>query len=197
MTQAKTRLTFEEYLNLDAEGWLDRGLPEGRCEYIDGEVVELPFEDRINAKIALFLLARLLEVFPEDQLCCKDTEIEVSSSQARTRVPDLMLLSVELAAILGDGRSRITLTMPPPELIVEVVSPGERNEKRDYKHKAAEYAARSVPEYWAIHPEERKVTVFTLQGTAYKETVYTEEMIVPSRFEVLRLTPAQILQRKR
>jgi Uma2 family endonuclease len=197
MTQAQTRLTFEEYLSLDAEGWLDRDLPEGRCEYIDGEVVELPFEDRINAKIALFLLARLLEVFPEDQLCCKDTEIEVSGSKAKTRVPDLMLLSAELAAILGDGRSRITMTMPPPELIVEVVSPGDRNGKRDYQDKSAEYAARSVLEYWAINPEDRKVTVFTLQGKSYQRTDYTEEMVIPSQFEGLRLTPVQIFNRRR
>ncbi len=115
MTQASRKLTFEEYLTLKAEDWVRLGLPEGRCEFIDGEIVQLPFEDRINAKIALFLLTRLANVFPEDRLCCKDTEIEVRSSKARTRVPDLMLLSEELAAVLGDGRSTITLDMPPPD----------------------------------------------------------------------------------
>jgi Uma2 family endonuclease len=197
MTQAARKLTFEEYLTLNAEVWVRLGLPEGRCEFVDGEIVELPFEDRINAKIALFLLTRLANVFPEDRLCCKDTEIEVRSSKARTRVPDLMLLSEDLAAVLGDGRSTITLDMPPPDLIVEVVSPGSTNENRDYNLKRAEYAARRVPEYWAIAPEESKITVFTLVNGAYEEAVYTGKMFIQSRFEVLRLTAEQVLKRKR
>lgn len=191
------RLSFEEYLNLDAEDWVRLGLPEGRCEFVDGEIVELPFEDRINSKIALFLLTRLLHEFPEDRLCCKDTEIEVTGNKARTRVPDLMLLSEELAVVLGDGRSSITLNMPPPDLIVEVVSPGSTNENRDYLWKRSEYAARRVLEYWAIAPEESKVIVFTLVNGFYEEAVYTGDMMIQSRFEVLRLTAEQVLKRKR
>lgn len=177
MTQAARKLTFQEYLNLDAEDWVRLGLPEGQCEFIDGEIVQLPFEDRINAKIALFLLTRLANVFSEDRLYCKDTEIEVISNKARTRVPDLMLLSEDLAAVLGDGRSTITLDMPPPDLIVEVVSPGPTNENRDYHLKRSEYAARRVPEYWAIAPEENKSAVFTLRNGVYEEAVYTGEMV--------------------
>ena len=197
MTQAARKLTFEEYLTLNAEDWVRLGLPEGRCEFVDGEIVQLPFEDRINAKIALFLLTRLASVFPEDRLCCKDTEIEVRGSKARTRVPDLMLLSAELAAVMGDGRSTITLDMPPPDLIVEVVSPGSTNENRDYNLKRSEYAARHVPEYWAIDPSESKITVFTLVNGRYEEAVYTNEMLIQSQFEVLRLTAEQVLKRKR
>lgn len=191
------RLSFEEYLNLDAEDWVRLGLPEGRCEFVDGEIVELPFEDRINSKIALFLLTRLLNEFPEDRLCCKDTEIEVTGNKARTRVPDLMLLSEELAVVLGDGQSSITLNMPPPDLIVEVVSPGSTNENRDYRWMRSEYAARRVLEYWAIAPEESKVTVFTLVNGFYEEAVYTGDMMIQSRFEVLRLTAEQVFKRKR
>lgn len=197
MTQAAKNLTFDQYLNLDAEDWLRLGLPEGRCEFVDGEIVELPVEDRINAKIALFLLTRLLNVFPEDRLCCKDTEIAVRSNKARTRVPDLMLLSEELAAALGDGRSTVTLDMPPPDLIVEVVSPGSTNENRDYQLKRTEYAARRVPEYWAIDLEENKITVFTLTDGQYTETVYTGAMVIQSQIEVLRLTAEQVLKRRR
>jgi Uma2 family endonuclease len=197
MTQAARKLSFEEYLTLNAEDWVQMGLPESRCEFVNGEVVQLPFEDRINAKIALFLLTRLATIFPEDQLCCKDTEIQVRSSKAQTRVPDLMLLSEELAAILGNGRSTITLDMPPPDLIVEVVSPGSTNENRDYNLKRSEYAARQVPEYWAIDPEAGKITVFTLVGGSYEEAVYTGEMVINSRFEVLRLMAEQVLRLKR
>lgn len=187
---SKTQMTFEEYLYYD-------GGTDKHYEFVGGELVEMPPEDRINSKIALFLLTKLLEIFPEERLCYKDTEIEVTGAMAQTRLPDLMLLSEELALILGDGRGTITRDMPPPDLIVEIVSPGLTNEQRDYRYKRSEYAARGVPEYWAVHPEAEKVTVFTLENGFYEEAVYTEEMVIQSRFEVLRLTVEQVLKRKR
>ncbi|NJN49181.1 MAG: hypothetical protein HC805_04565 [Alkalinema sp. RL_2_19] len=43
--------------------------------------------------------------------------------------------------------------MPVPQLVVEVVSPGEPGEKnydRDYVEKRCEYAARGIAEYWIV-----------------------------------------------
>jgi Uma2 family endonuclease len=62
MTQATTRLTFEEYANLDAEHWVHLGLPEGRCEYVEnGELNELPPESRPNLRIANYLFLLLTQ----------------------------------------------------------------------------------------------------------------------------------------
>jgi Uma2 family endonuclease len=63
--------------------------------------------------------------------------------------------------------------------------------------KRSEYAARRVPEYWAIDPEASKITVFILVNGVYEQAVYTGEMVICSRFEVLRLTAEQVLKRKR
>lgn len=188
---AQTQMTFEEYLAYD-DG------TDKHYEFEGGELVEMPPESPRNSKIALFLLAILLETFSEDLLCHKDTEIAVSGTQVQARLPDLMMLSEELATILNStSRGTITLEMPPPDLIIEVVSPGSANENRDYRFKRSEYAARGVPEYWAIDPDERKITVFTLINGFYEESVYTGEMLISSRFEMLRLTAEQILNRKR
>ncbi len=116
---------------------------------------------------------------------------------AQTRLPDLMVLSEELADMLGDDRGIITRDMPPPELIIEVVSPGKTNQERDYRFKRSEYAAKGVPEYWVINPEASKVTVFTLEAGFYEEVMYTGEMLIQSRFEVLQLTVEQVLKRQR
>jgi Uma2 family endonuclease len=184
----KKRMTFEEYLHYD-DG------TDTHHELVGGELVEMPPEDRINSKIALFLLGKLLQVLPEDQLCCKDTEIEVTGAKAQTRLPDLMVLSEELAAILGDGRGTITRDMPPPQLIVEVVSPGSANEQRDYRYKRSEYAARGVSEYWVVNPEARRITVFTLVDGFYEAAEYSGEMLVQSQFDELKLKAEQILKR--
>jgi Uma2 family endonuclease len=188
MPNTTQKMTFEEYLAYD-DG-TDR-----HYELVDGELVEMPPEDRINSKIALFLLAKLLKVFPEDRLCYKDTELEVSGSLVKTRLPDLMLLSEPLAMILGDGRGTITREMPPPELIIEVASPGKTNEERDYRYKRSEYAARGVFEYWVINPKDSHITVFSLEAGFYEAAVYTGQMVLQSQFEVLRLTADQVLKR--
>lgn len=191
MTQfTKKRMTFEEYLRYD-DG------TDKRYEFVDGELIEMPPESPLNSRIARFLLAILLERFSEDLVCYKDTEIAVSGSQVQTWLPDLMVLSEETATILNStSRGTIALEMPPPELIIEVVSPGKINEERDYRFKRSEYAARGVSEYWVIDPEASKVTVFTLEAGFYEEAVYTEEMRINSRFEVLQLTAEQVLKRR-
>jgi Uma2 family endonuclease len=184
-------MTFEEYLAYDDE-------TDKHYEFERGELVEMPPESPLNSRIARFLFAVLLTVFSEDLICHKDTEIAVSGTQVQARLPDLMLLSEELADILNSsGRGTITLEMPPPDLIVEVVSPGSTNENRDYRFKRSEYAARGVLEYWVINPDENKITVFTLVNGFYEEAVYTGEKVIQSRFEVLRLTAEQVLKRKR
>ena len=192
MTQAKSRFrTFEEYLSYD-----DR--TDKHYEFEGGELVEMPPESPLSSRIARFLFAILLTVFSEDLICHKDTEISVSGTQVQARLPDLMLLSEELAEILNSSsRGTITLEMPPPDLIVEVVSPGATNENRDYRFKRSEYAAKGVPEYWAIDPDENKITIFTLVNGFYEEAVYTGEGVIQSQVEVLRLTAEQILKRKR
>jgi Uma2 family endonuclease len=54
------------------------------------------------------------------------------------------------------------------DLVMEVVSEGTANRERDLVHKRQEYAAASIPEYWIVDPEAQRITVLTLDGTAYR-----------------------------
>lgn len=56
MTQAARQLTFEEYISLEDSD----GLPERRCEFVDGELVELPPESGSNDAIANYLFLMLV-----------------------------------------------------------------------------------------------------------------------------------------
>ncbi|MBD2261158.1 Uma2 family endonuclease [Pseudanabaena sp. FACHB-2040] len=167
MAQAIAKhLTFEEYLAYD-DG------TDTRYELVNGELVPMPPESRLNAKTAMFLLFELRKFVSEHRLCHKDTEIEVTGRFATARLPDLMVLTEELAEILkGAPRATITRDMPP-QFVVEVVSPGQENANRDYRYKRSEYAARGIPEYWIADPIKQQVTVFTLVEGLYEEVVYT------------------------
>ena len=70
--------------------------------------------------------------------------------------------------MLTQRRLTITLDMPPPRLIAEVVSPGKTNRDRDTIHKRSQYAALGVPEYWLIDPDGKTVTVLALGAEDYQ-----------------------------
>jgi Uma2 family endonuclease len=122
------------------------------------------------------------------------TELAVYSRQVGVRSPDLIVFSEELATVMqGATRSLILMDMPPPLLVVEVVSPSQEN--RDYRHKRSEYAARGIAEYWIVDPIAHKVTVLEWVEGFYDERVYEGEIAIASSiFTDLHLTAAQVLQ---
>jgi Uma2 family endonuclease len=73
--------------------------------------------------------------------------------------PDIVWASNErLARVLGaDGKLH-----QAPELVVEVLSPGSANERRDRKTKLGLYSRRGVDEYWIVDWRSRKIEVYRL-----------------------------------
>jgi Uma2 family endonuclease len=55
-----------------------------------------------------------------------------------------------------------------PELVVEVLSPGKRNEYRDRVAKLKLYSRRGVSEYWIVDWVRRLVEVYRREGDALK-----------------------------
>jgi Uma2 family endonuclease len=62
-------------------------------------------------------------------------------------IPDLIWISKERLAQGLDAAGHFTVA---PELIVEVLSPGERNIKRDKETKLKLYSLHEVEEYWIV-----------------------------------------------
>lgn len=167
-------LTMEEYLAYD-DG------TDTRYELVDGELVEMPPESQVNANIAKFLLFELAKHLAIALLAFKDTEIEVTGRRARCRLPDLIVHSEESrAALVGAKRATLTRDMPPPAIVIEVVSPGQEHRNRDYRYKRTEYAARGIAEYWIIDPELQQVTLCLWVNGQYEDTVYTGETPIKS-----------------
>ena len=118
----------------------------------------------------------------------------MTGQRTRVRLPDLMILTEELFTAIDGRRATITQDVPPPALVVEVVSPGKVNEDRDYRYKRSEYAARGIPEYWIVDPGQAKVTVLMWVDGLYEEAVFQgSNSIVSTTFPDLKLTAAQVL----
>lgn len=168
MTQAIRKLTFEEYANLDAEEWVKRGLPEGRCEYVnEWELNELPSESEPNDFLARYLLFVLASsgIVPLRLIAIHTCEIAVVG-KPKTRFPDLVILQEEHLELMKK-RLFIQLTMSAPKLVAEVVSPGDENHRRDYEEKRRQYQERGISEYWLLNPETETIEVLELKEGRY------------------------------
>jgi Uma2 family endonuclease len=184
-------MSLEDYLAYSAAR-------EVRYELVRGVLVDMGAESKLNAQIVMFLVVHLSTLGIPHYLLANKVEIVVSSDDATTRYPDLVLLTAELEALLEDtSRYLVQATMPAPALVVEVVSPGEPGEDnydRDYVEKRQEYAARGIPEYWIVDPDRQVVLVLTLHGQTYQEQQFIgTDTIVSPALPKLNLTAQQLL----
>jgi Uma2 family endonuclease len=142
------RMTLEEYLTYD-DG------TDTRYELANGVLVEMGAESPINNKIAIFLMFTFASLGIPYRLFATGHQIEVASTKATARQPDLIVHSEDSdAAIMTDGKL-LRLNQPAPLLVVEVVSNSDMDKKsraRDYVEKREEYASRGIPEYWIVDP---------------------------------------------
>lgn len=156
-------MTFEQYLQWD-DG------PDRRYELVDGKLIELPPESEPNTSLTNFLFLKLVEAgLPFRQVQPHTCELQVpvlQSGDPANRYPDLVILREEHLELTCQ-RLTITFDMLPPYLVLEVVSPRERNRDRDYGRKRQQCAARGIPEYWLVDPAEKGITVLSLEQGQY------------------------------
>ena len=175
MVIAPQIISLEDYFNYEDE-------TENRYELENGELLTMPPESDLNLRIASFSFAYFaIQGIPSYRLRI-GTEIVVTGSKATVRLPDLMVLSEELViALQSASRSTITMDMPPPQLVIEVVSPGKKNRDRDYRYKRSQYQARGISEYWIVDPIEQKITIFNLVEGLYEERIFKEDQAIASQ----------------
>ena len=155
MIQVKPRFqSFKEYLTYD-DG------TDKLYELFNGELIEVPPESGKNVQIAnrLFLIFALL--LGTDRVRGHGLELEVNG-EPRNRYPDLTILRSEHIEQLAK-RNTVRLTMSPPLLVVEVVSPGELQRNRDYIAKRVQYQDCGIPEYWIIDPNTQAILILELK----------------------------------
>lgn len=77
-------------------------------------------------------------------------------------IPDVVWASNERLAVLLDEAGHLTAA---PELVVEVLSPGAENNRRDRDLKLRLYSTRGVQEYWIVDWQLQQVEVYRRQDS--------------------------------
>jgi Uma2 family endonuclease len=108
-------------------------------------------------------------------------------------IPDIVWSSWGRLWAAEDRAGHFTLA---PELVVEIVSPGAENERRDRQTKLALYSRRGVDEYWIVDWQRRTIDVYrrTTGGLELAQTLSAdgilESPLLPGfRLEVTRIWP--------
>jgi Uma2 family endonuclease len=135
-------------------------LPENegtRYEIIDGELF-VTRSPHWNHQKVILKLGRVLDAWSEETgLGQASPGAGVLFSESDNVIPDLVWVSRERFALLLDEAGHLT---GAPELVVEVLSAGAANERRDREAKLKLYSTRGVQEYWIVDWQTQQLEVY-------------------------------------
>lgn len=162
-------LTYEEWLQLPEA--------EGVEEVVNGELRKMP-PNKLPHAYTVENLADLLKAKLDHQTVWVVVTIfglVIRRNPVTARVPDLAVF-IKSKIIEQDGYIHSA-----PELIVEVLSPG--NTRAEREEKLRDYASVGVPEVWVVSPEAQTVEVLLLQdGRLVTTKLLREGQLAPTRF---------------
>ncbi|MGW0841215.1 Uma2 family endonuclease [Streptomyces sp. NPDC002787] len=166
--------------------WKAMDPPEGyRAEIIEGAIELSPTTRRSHGLIAN-RLRRALDRFLDggDYTCYQGGNV-IHDSKAW--IPDAFVAPEDTEPCGDEDEDDLGVTAESVHLIVEVVSPGERNQDRDRVKKRREYARAGIPVYVVIddYDGEGAVTLFTgprPEAADWADTrrfAYDTEVVIP------------------
>jgi Uma2 family endonuclease len=147
---AAQRMTLEEWAQRDED---DTG------ELVDGVLVEEEVPSTIHELVIAWLVTTLTVWGRPRKALVLGSGLRMAVSRKRGRIPDM-------AVYLAGGRRPQPrgLIDVPPSIMVEIVTPTPRDERRDRIEKLSEYAAFGVRWYWLVDPEMRTLEVLERQA---------------------------------
>lgn len=154
--------TTVRFTNADVEALPDR-LDDTRYEVIDGELFVTSQPHWEHQLTGSALIVALWQWSLQTGLGVPNTAPGVIFSPEDGVAPDVVWISrARLDRGLGaDGKLHAA-----PELVVEILSPGATNERRDREAKLKLYAREGVDEYWIVDWRARAVAVYRRAGDA-------------------------------
>jgi Uma2 family endonuclease len=93
-------------------------------------------------------------------------------SESDSVIPDVVWVSKAKLAAIEDEAGHLTAA---PELVVEVLSPGQQNEVRDRENKLRLYSVTGVQEYWILNRFTQQVELYRRLDNQLTQVVTLEK----------------------
>ncbi len=170
---AELKLTYEDYVNFPNDG--------NRHEIIDGEHFMTP-SPQTRHQIVSKNLQWILETYARETGLghVLFAPVDVVLSDTTVAQPDILLVRKEREHII-----KRNFIEGPPDLIIEILSPG--GERLDRQTKMKSYALLGVPENWIVDFETRILEQYVLKGQLYQREGVFAETFSPTLFPGLTI----------
>ena len=165
-------LEAREPSGLTLEAWADLDEDE-EGELVDGRLVEEEMPSYLHEAIVVWLIAVLRGwVRPRGGwVFASEAKLGIQVLK-RGRKPDVTMF---LPGSQPPKRSA-SMATEPPDVVVEVISPRPRDERRDRIEKTSDYAAFGVRFYWLLNPQIRTLEILELDADGrYKVALSASE----------------------
>jgi Uma2 family endonuclease len=181
--QAKNQLTLQEFINLSP------GEGDITYELVDGQAIPKMSPKFFHAKLTRVLL-NLIEQSSEGkgEVCPEWAVALTRRGQDWMPIPDILYISYERLPANWDENEACPV---PPNLVIEIISPGQTFGQMAAK--AKDYLDAKVLRVWVVDSQARSITVF--YPDAAPQTYMREELLKDSLFEGLEFTVEQVFQR--
>ncbi|MFP4134353.1 MAG: Uma2 family endonuclease [Halothece sp.] len=169
-------------------------LPENEelCrEIIDGELFVTRAPHWKHQEIILAIGGALYQWSKQAKAGIVASSPGIISSQENSVIPDLVWVSNQRLSEIEDEAGHFTGF---PELVVEVLSPGEKNIYRDKQAKLKLYSQGGVQEYWIVDRFTQQVEVYRQDNEqlTLKSTLTTSDSLTSPLFAEFRLMIKEI-----
>jgi Uma2 family endonuclease len=172
MTAHAHKMTVEEWYALDEEV---------RCELVDGFLVEEEVTGYAHELIVSRLIRQIGNWADDHGAIVAGSNASFAIRTDRGRKPDVDVYLAGSKRPPANGVVRV-----PPSIMVEVVTPTPRDQRRDRVEKVADYAEFGVRWYWLVDPELRSFEILELTGGRYAHAIgVTEGRVEPPGCEGL------------
>jgi Uma2 family endonuclease len=148
MTAHAQRMTVDEWFALDEEV---------RCELVDGFLVEEEVTGYAHEVVVGALIQSLRNWGQERGALIAGSNVGFAIRADRGRCPDIDVYLAGAKRPPPNGVVRV-----PPSIMVEVVTPVPRDQRRDRVEKVQDYAAFGVRWYWLVDPQLRTFEILEL-----------------------------------
>ncbi|MEL7036792.1 MAG: Uma2 family endonuclease [Cyanobacteria bacterium J06592_8] len=153
-------------------------LPDNGCHYeiIEGDLFVTRAPHWKHQKVCVNLVQELNLWSIKTGLGEATIAPGVIFTEADNVIPDVVWVSSERLAIALDAAGHL---IEAPELVVEVLSPGEKNQQRDRQAKLKLYSTRGVQEYWIVNWQTEQVEIYRREQAILKlfATVLSEDTL--------------------
>ena len=144
-----------------------------RYELIGGEIIVSTAPRYIHQLLSMRITSQFLDYLKKNPIGEILATPGLIFSEYDGVIPDLIFITHERRdEILNEKDGKFH---GAPELVIEILSPGRFNARRDLEIKRELYEIFGVPEYWVVKPQEKEIEVFQ-PGAASK--IYTENEIL-------------------